>query len=477
MSATDVRKHHEWFGSITVRLAVFYFVGTLVILLSVSIALYWVLLRNLERDEIAALARDVAELETLLQNPEANQTLIAMVVNPPQWGSNAAMTPMTYRRIRSANEDLLFETSGMRSRLPDDVFPEPTPVDAVRGARRWVTPEGSPYLLVSTFGPLAAGGAPTVIQAAMDVSNDEQLMVDYRRSMAALLLLGTLLSSGIAITVARHGIRPLKDIAMVIRRVGLDRLDERVHPARWPHELRDLASAFDHMLKRLETSVQHLRWFSADVAHELRTPVNVLMGEAEVALSKQRTEQEYREVLQSTLEESHRLARLIDNLLFLARAENAQTTLERTSIGSREELAAIGSFFEPAANELGIALSITGEVRVSADATLFRRAVSNLVSNALQHTPRGGQIAVAAKRVIGASEIVVADTGSGIEPEHKDRIFDRFYRGTTSANRHFSAGIGLAIVKSIMTLHGGSVEIESKPGMGTTARLTFPDSG
>ena len=231
------------------------------------------------------------------------------------------------------------------------------------------------------------------------------------------------------------------------------------------------------MLDRLEDSFRRLSQFSADLAHELRTPVNNLRGEAGVALSKARTAEEYRRTLESSLEELARLTRLIDNMLFLARADGAGVNpLARSSFDARKEIEAVCEFYRALAEDRGVAVSCEGAGVAGADPMLFRQAVSNLLSNALNYTPHGGRVVFQLReREDHGLEVCTRDTGCGIAPEHLPRIFDRLYRVDSSRSQHPNgAGLGLAIVKSIMTLHQGAVEAQSTLGQGTTITLSFP---
>jgi two-component system heavy metal sensor histidine kinase CusS len=229
------------------------------------------------------------------------------------------------------------------------------------------------------------------------------------------------------------------------------------------------------MLVRLEESFERLSRFSADLAHELRNPIQSLCGEAEVALTRTRTVAEYQEVIELSIDKYQHLARMIDSLLFLARAENAETRLNRVRFEVGSEIDTILDFYDAAAREQDITLRREGDAVLCADPMLFRRGISNLVSNGLQHTTSGGQIRVlVVTQNDGAVEIQVRDTGCGISPEHLPRIFNRFYRADPArSSDHGGAGLGLAIVKSIMDLHGGSVGAESAPGKGTTVTLKF----
>jgi two-component system heavy metal sensor histidine kinase CusS len=276
------------------------------------------------------------------------------------------------------------------------------------------------------------------------------------------------------VLIARQALRPLRQMVAAMKKVQASHLQQRLDWEHWPRELDALAAAFDDMLARLKESFERLSAFSADLAHELRTPIQNLRGEAEVALTRTRTAAEYREVIELSIEEYHGLASLIDSLLFLARAENAETPLDRLTFKIGPEVDNILDFYDAAVREQNITLSRQGDADLYADAMLVRRAVSNLVSNALQHTPSGGKISLLIEQIEAGVEIQVQDTGCGIGPEHLPRIFNRFYRADPARSSNSGgAGLGLAIVKSIMDLHGGSVDAKSNPGKGTTVILRF----
>jgi len=278
--------------------------------------------------------------------------------------------------------------------------------------------------------------------------------------------------------VARHGIRPVAEMATTARHISSTNLRERILPEGYPSELASLAGTFNAMLDRLEESFERISQFSADIAHDLRTPVNNIRGESEVALARARTVDEYREVLNSCLEEAVRLSDLIGDLLFLARAESPLTHLRRERIDVGELVRGVQEYYEASAADAGVYFS-TGlpyePVIADLDRTLLQRAVSNLVSNALAHTPSGGSVVLGTNREHSSVRIEVSDTGSGIPPEALPRVFDRFYRVDTSRSQASGGtGLGLAIVQSIAVLHGGRVEISSKLGQGTRVTLLMP---
>ncbi len=311
----------------------------------------------------------------------------------------------------------------------------------------------------------------------MDRSEEIELLAEYRRNLWIGLGTALVVCAMVGYQIAHRGIRPIQRITETARRIRSTNLDERISPARLPAELLVLADTFNQMLERLEQSFARLSRFSADIAHELRTPVNNLRGEIEVALGRPRSADEYREVLGSSLEECGRLARMIDNLLFLARAENPRTQIDRERFDLGQELAAIREFYEASATEAGVQLVVAVQERVHAELNrpLFQRAVGNLLANAIAHTPKGGAVTLNASGDDLATHVEVADTGSGIPAEHLPHVFDRFYRvDSVRTSTTGNVGLGLAIVRGIVELHGGSIALASVPGQGTRVTMTFP---
>jgi two-component system heavy metal sensor histidine kinase CusS len=228
------------------------------------------------------------------------------------------------------------------------------------------------------------------------------------------------------------------------------------------------------MLARLERSFDQLSRFSSDLAHEFRSPINNLVAAASVTLGRARDVAEYENTLEVMVEEGSRLSRMVSGMLFLARADNAQQTIRREALSAREEFARLIAFFEVMADEQGIALRAEGDCHLMADAMLLRRALSNLLSNALRYTPRGGTVILRAAADGDACVISVVDDGCGIAPEHLPYLFDRFYRADPARSSTDSTGLGLAVVRSIAELHGGTVTVDSAPGKGAAFTLRLP---
>ncbi|MDE3152837.1 MAG: heavy metal sensor histidine kinase [Gemmatimonadota bacterium] len=362
------------------------------------------------------------------------------------------------------------ETRGMAGVLPAGAFP---PVGAPSLERR--AADGHTYLL---FAQALSDGQARAAQIAVDVTRDDDVLDVQLVLLGLVVLVGTVVAGAAGYAIARRGLAPIERISEMATSVSADRLDRRLGVTSWPAELGQLAAAFDHMLNRLQESFGRLSRFSADLAHELRTPLTNLRSTAEVALRGARTPDEYRDALESALEEYERLAGMVDRLLFLARAEAGAAALDLQPLDLAEEIAATCEYCAPLAGEAGVALESVGGAPVQADRGLVRRALTNVVTNAVAHTPAGGRVTIVAGLEGTRAIVRVRDTGTGIPADALAHVFERFYRvDEGTGDRRPGSGLGLALVRSIMELHGGSAEITSAPGAGTTVTLTLPVDG
>ena len=425
---------------------------------------YWIVVRHAFAEDNAVLADKVDGLQTSF---EQRGGLAAVAAEIDAAGSRQR-APFMVRVLDPAGATI-GQTTGMETLLPADIFPPAASRETAAPSEHRVAGK----LFALTTRPALTGGQQFTIQVAQDRSSDEQ--VERRFGILALVVLsGSIFASIlIAIPVTRRGLRPLEEMKRSLERIGPTHLNELVAPASWPHELQPLAIAFDEMLKRLDDSFPRLSQFSADLAHELRTPIANMLGEAQVALSRDRSAAEYRETIESTIGECERLSGIVDNLLFVARADAAREPVERKRFDARAAVEKIAAFYETIAEDRHVAILCSGQGQISADPALFERAVGNLVDNALRFTPENGSIQIALDERTKDFEVAVSDSGSGIAPEHLPRVFDRFYRAESSRGSD-GAGLGLALVKSIVDLHGGTATIQSEIGRGTTVSLTFP---
>ena len=429
--------------------------------------LYWVVVRHAFAEDDMALRDRVVALRADLARPSGTRGLNEKL-QIPRGGERVTY----WVRALDVEGRTLAMTPGMDAILPVNIFPPPHNSSAGTPVPKHHRIRGKFFALVATLENSA--DSPVTLQVAQDRSVDEEFSRTFGGLIAAVLLLGIAASALIARTVTNRGLQPLVEMTDSLKRIGPHRLHERLNPAAWPRELKPVAIAFDEMLDRLEDSFTRLSQFSADLAHELRTPIANLRGEAEVALTRPRTPEEYREVVESSVAECERLSGIIDNLLFLARAEAAERDIERTRFDARAAIDKIAAYYETIAEDRHVAISCSGEGQIDADPLLFSRAVSNLVDNALRFTPDGGRVEISVTVSAPSTQISVRDSGSGIPPEHLPRVFDRFYRADSSRSS-IGTGLGLALVKSIADLHGGSASVQSELGRGTTVTLIFPN--
>lgn len=466
MSSSHAEPARRW--SLTARLTALYTAATFTLLLAAALFLYWELDTSLHHDAQDRLQHKVQVLARLIHESPPNLPGIRQETSEEAEVSARSAYPF-FLRVLDSHGHALAASHDMAIRLPSTLF------QGAPSTRtwEWQAPSGAHYLLASATAATAAG-EPWSIHAAFDVSVLQPLLQRFRQGLLLMLLAGLVFGVSAGRWVVQRGLKPLQAMAAMMEPIGATELSRRIAPARWPVELQGVAAAFDRVLDRLQDSFVRLQQFSADLAHELRTPINNLMGEAQVALSRPRTPPEYERVLQSSLEELLRLTRMIDSMLFLAQADQARLALHPAPLQALAELRAVVDFYEALAEEQGVTVALQGEAPLLADPLLVRRALGNLLSNALKHTPRGGFITLRAHPHPDHTTLTVCDTGTGIPPQHHARLGDRFFRVEDARRGGSGHGLGLAIVRSIMNLHGGSMHIDSEPGRGTCVTLRFP---
>ena len=354
------------------------------------------------------------------------------------------------------------------------------------GAAKPTKPDGHPAWLRtrSETVPLAADNSTKSIVRVIvqyDARPDLALLREYAWSIALIQVLGALIAAALAYGIAHLGLSPLRNLVARAERMSTSGLAQSLPELQAAGELKDLGHAFNGMLARLDDSFTRLSQFSSNLAHDLRTPLTNLLTHAQVALSRPRSIDEYREVIETSVDEYQRLSRMIDDMLFLARADSAQRELTLRSFDAAAEAARVAGFYEPMADDAQVDVVVrdNGLAPLRANQLLFQRALSNLLANALAHAPRGSTVAIDCSATDSGVLLAVSDTGPGIGDEHQQRIFDRFYRvdparPTLSASGTGGSGLGLAIVQSIMQLHGGTCGVRSEPHVRTTFWLRFP---
>ncbi|KPW31543.1 Heavy metal sensor histidine kinase [Pseudomonas amygdali pv. mellea] len=318
-------------------------------------------------------------------------------------------------------------------------------------------------------------GQDILVRLSMDRESDSTLLHAYLKSTFLILPVILLLVGFGAWWVVRRGLRPLGAFRKVTALISARDLSHRMKVKGLPDELRDLAHAVNFMLHRLDGDVQQLAQFSDDLAHELRSPMNNLMGKAQVTLSRPRPSEEYKQALESCTEELERMSRMISQMLFLASVSQPAAPLPVEVIDLREEADKVAELFSSSAEERDITLQVQGNAKATGDRLMIQRAISNLLSNAIRHGLSGSVITITLATHADEVSLAVRNAGDGIDAEHLPRLFDRFYRVHVSrARQQGGTGLGLAIVRSIMSLHEGQVTVESEPGHFMTFSLIFP---
>jgi two-component system heavy metal sensor histidine kinase CusS len=453
---------------------------------------------------VANELRDQSELELLSTLVFLREDLATLSGGPP---AAQALLDRVERRERlhvrltdAGDRTLLQSHAFVGPGVPGDseIFDAGTlPADAnladlraVRAGSRaasseWDGPNGRRYRVLrgTVRGASPASGLPEVV--GVMVTREAAKTREVRRGellrLVAALGAALVVAGCLGVVIARAVLADARRLGAAAGRIGAHALHERLALEDVPVELEASARAFNRMLDRLQASFDRLSRFSAEVAHDLRTPIGNLLGEAQVALSRERDAAEYRGVLESAVEEYERMSRMIGNMLFLARSDNDQTVLDRESIPLDRLVPRVAAYFELLAEERRVTLRAVVErladvpAILVADESLVTRAIGNLLSNALRHANPGTEVLMRATVAAdGACAIEVANSGPRIPADLVERVFERFFR--VAAAREDSAtgsGLGLAIVRSIMELHRGSVDVASDDER-TVFTLRFP---
>jgi two-component system, OmpR family, heavy metal sensor histidine kinase CusS len=426
---------------------------------------YTIVVRNAFAEDNAVLADKVSAVSAALR--ENGPSALAAELTARNTGEHTAY----WIRMLDPQGRTYAQTPGMDRLLPPEIFPPAQKSAATIGGLKDYRTESKLFTLVALNEEF--GSQPYTLQLAQDRSSDEQVERNFALLFIAVLFGGVVASALIAIIVTRRGLRPLREMTESLAQIGPEQLKQRIGSTGWPRELQPLAIAFDQMLKRLDDSFTRLSQFSADLAHELRTPIANMLGEAQVALTRDRTAADYRETIESTVAECERLSRIVDNLLFVARVDAAREPIARKRFDARAAVEKIAAFYQTVADDHHVTITCSGNGQIHADPDLFERALANLLDNALRFTPENSSIKITLSDQNTDFDIAVSDSGCGIAAEHLPHVFDRFYRAEPSRGSD-GAGLGLALVKSILELHGGSVAIQSEVGRGTVVKLRFP---
>jgi len=451
----------RWPRSLSQRLALMFALGSAVLLGAICMVLYDSLAREIAWRDDQALAGRIERMRALIDESADLETL--------------RRRPRLYDNMLGNRDSLLWildDAGQVRIAVgPSGIaLPQLPPSDGRIALR---TIEGAPALRLAWTRVAAADGHLTLIAGRL-LAEREQMLGAYRLRLGLALAAGAVLAYLLGLAIAVRGLRPVRDLATRAAAIDVRHLSQRLDTAGSLRELDALRDALNGMLARLEAGFAQLARFSEDLAHEMRTPLNNLMGQTQQALSRARTAEDYQNLLVSNQEEYERLARMIDSMLFLARTEQTAAALVRVPVALQELGDQLCEYFEGLAEERDMRLLNTARGTLAADRELLRRALANLLANALRYGEPGTPITLSSAASAQGIEIAVHNLGPAIGAEHLPHLFERFYRCDPSRQgAGESGGLGLAIVRSIMQLHGGDVRAESG-AEGTRFVLIFP---
>lgn len=443
---------------------------TLAVSLLVCIALYLGIRHSLYHEVDAFLAGEIMEFRSILSAAGGDlddvQRRIRAELGSRQRGD------LTFRLLDVDGRVLL--TSDPAHGLPDP-WPVPTQPAADMLFRTESRSELATHTRTSSQWVMS-DGSTRIVQATYLLDQVNASLTRFLRICAAALAAATVLAGVGGRILAARSLQPVAKMVSAARKISVENLRQRLERTESGDELDVLAATFNEMFERLEKQVARIRQFTADAAHELRTPLAALRGNAEVALSSKRPPEELRTAIAESIEEYDRLSRIADDLLLLARADAGQEFIRRARMRLDAAVDDVVDLFAPLAEARGISLQCSAdeEVWIEGDDGRLRQMVGNLLDNAIKHTPTGGRVDVNLTPSNGTAELTVRDTGAGIPPEHVPHVFDRFYRADRARTREGGAGLGLAISRTIVEGHSGTIRLESGPGTGTTITVKLP---
>ncbi len=455
--------------TIRVRLTLWYVALLAVILVGVSAVLYLSLSYTLYAELDHSLAAD------------AQQVVSTIDVQNGEPGFGDGLDTLTAGTIAS-----LYDRSGQRfiasnARQPLPVLPEVLAA-AAGGQKRLLTVQAADgeRWRVLVVPVVDEGQLVGVLQVERSERGVEVALSQLVIVLAVVIPATLILAIAGGLFLAGRALGPIDRVTRAAASMSAEDLSRRLNMATSADEVGRLATTFDQMLERLDAAFQRQRQFTADASHELRTPLAILMSEADLALKRPRTPAHYRHALATIRANAAHMARLLDDLLALARADAGQERFELEPLALQDLRDDVLAAMAPLAQARGVALQRGADeplepISVEGDQTRLTQLLVNLIDNGLRHTPAGGAVTVSVRRDDGRAVLKVADTGVGIPPEHLPRIFERFYRVDAARSRaDGGAGLGLAICQWIARAHGGEITVESWPGRGTTFTVCLP---
>lgn len=456
--------------SLVNRLALLFALLAFSVLGATGYALYGALEKQLVMRDDAALVNRVNQIRAMLRDVG----VLDLIRREPELCINMMGSHETLLILKFPGQAPMIDVNPGNVVVPDVQPVAANTMLSLAAVHHSLDENNTPFIVLSALATTSAPQHELQIVTGRLLGERTRMLHVYRNNIIQVSLAAALLIALLAFWIARRSLRPLRLLAEQTAVIGIRNLSIRIDHHHAPSELLPLINSFNGMLDRLEVSFTQLSQVSADMAHDLRTPIGNMLGQTEVALGHRRDVDYYERLLGSNFEELQRLSKMTDSMLFLARAEHADHAIERKEVDISTEFQRIADYFEGPADERNVGLVLDGCGLVWADASLLRRALANLLANAVRYADAGTNIILIARQDATGTTLSVQNTGPVIEAHHLARLFDRFYRADAARRASSSSsGLGLAIVRSIMSLHQGKWSAESEGGT-TRFTLFFP---
>lgn len=446
---------NKLFNAISFRIAILFSFSTIIILMIMGLVIHQLVMHHFETQDRTQLEGKIQLVENLLEQNYHNSSELNLYLKDALVGHHDLIV-----QIERPTGQIIFSSS-------PTVIKSKTLIKSKHGQwLEWKVQNKIYHGLVykKSFDQNSAIPSAQII-VGIDTSEHIHFLNDFRRQLLSIGVIGTICLMLLGWFAAWRGLRPIQNMAKVAEGISAQHLSERLDVNKTPTELKSLAIAFNDMLDRLETAVGKLSDFSSDLAHEIRTPINNLMTQTQVCLSRSRDITTYQEILFSNLEEFERLARMVSDMLFLAKAEHGLHIANLQEVNLFKEISGLFDFYDAIATEKGMSLEQTGQGYVKGDPSMLRRAFSNLLSNAIKYGKSDSVIKIKCQQNNDQIELTIENESPPLSQEQLTRLFDRFYRTDTSRQRvEEGTGLGLAIAKSILDVHGATIQANYDDG-------------
>lgn len=471
-------RHNHRFGFQTIgtRLTAWGAGITFLICLLICGALYGGVWYSLNREVDSFLEGEVREFLGVVEEhrfnyPEA-QELIRLHL-----GSRTKID-LTFRVLDAQGHPLL--TSHARDLIPEGyTIPKSAGLAGSTITFETLSVPGQRYPLRVCSVPLRSPDGKALVAQASYALDQVGASLSLIRTVSVIALLAAIIMSVLGGRIlARRSLGPLHQMIQTARQISAHRIAERLPRSHTGDEFDALAETLNNLLDRIDQYVRRMQQFTADASHELRTPLAALQGSAEVALARDRSAEELRGVIESSVEHYRRLRKISDDLLLLARMDSGEEVLAHETLRLNDLIDDVVDLYEPTATEAGLQVEISCPEPVDAvgDGGRIRQVIANLVDNAIKYTTAPGRVSVSLACQNGRAIVEIHDTGIGIPAEDLPHVFERFYRVDRARSKGdcSGAGLGLAICRSVVIAHGGQVTLSSKNGEGTLVRVELP---